>query len=168
MSVTRFSRIIQSLRAAAISDAESSPISARSAYKPHQVLRKLASRVVMGTRLGVGEPTVAIQELLLAAQQPGLQADKHALQGQVGRRGLELGGRGRGVWLNVSHATADELLHDRGAARKCVRLLLRAAALGQQPLIRGEHIIGHQPVEQAANAVAFPGRYQRRSALCGA
>jgi len=124
--------------------------------------------VLLRQGLGVGEPPGSVEQQLLAVQQARLQVEAHALQRQVGRRRLKLRRGGGAVRADMGHAAVGELVHQVGAADELGRLILRAPIRGEQPIVSGQQVLGYQPVEQVADPGAPPGRYQRRSAPCGA
>jgi len=112
---------------------------------------------------------VAVQQPFLVVQRLGLQASQHALQRQVRRRWREPGRGSRAVRQHMGHAAIGERPHELRIAGERGCLVVGASVTGEQPVVGVQQIGGHEPVEQVADAAAASaGRYQRRSAPCGA
>ena len=104
ISVCRFSRVIQSLRAVLISDADSSLISARSEITETRCAGNRPFMPVPNLAWASARRRWPVQQQFLVAGEPDAgDPAKHTLQRQVGRCGPQPGRVGRAVRLDVRH-----------------------------------------------------------------
>ena len=156
----RFSRDIQSLRAALASAADSSLISARSDTTVTRCAGNVCVHAGAELCLGVGEPAVAVQQEFLIAGQPVLVTGEDAQQRHLRGRRAQPRRVGGAVRLDVRHAPAGERGQHTAVADDRLGLILGAPVLGEEPVIRLDDLRWHQPMEQLLNACALgAGRY---------